>query len=92
MHYWYGIIALKKDIDMLENVQNKATRLEPGVKLTTLEISRKREDLIEFYRVLNGKDSIEWKNNLVKPCQENTDGLANNLRINGCAFIRSQLM
>ena len=63
--------SLKKDIDMLENVQHRATRLVPGLKkesykvrlkalkLTTLEIRRKRGDLIEFYKILNGLDSVE---------------------------------
>ena len=59
--------SLKKDIDMLENVQHRATRLVLGLKrlkalkLTTLEIRRKREDLIEFYKILNGLDNVEWK-------------------------------
>ena len=51
--------CLKKDIDMLENVQHRARRLVPGLKrlkalkLTTLEIRRKRGDFIEFYKILN---------------------------------------
>ena len=45
-----------------------------------LQIRRKRGDLVEFYKILNGLDSVEQKNNLVKSCQENTDGPANNLR------------
>ena len=82
---------------MLENVQHRATRLVPGLKkecyevrlkATTLEIRRKRGDLIEFYKILNGLDSVEWKNNLVKSCQENTDGPANNLRREGVCFHR----
>ena len=83
---------------MLENVQHRATRLVPGLKrlkalkLTTLEIRRKRGDLIEFYKILNGLDSVEWKNNLVKSCQENTDGPANNYSGRGCAFTGSQLI
>ena len=56
---------------MLENVQHRATILVPGLKketyevrlkalkLTTLEIRRKRGDLIEFYKILNGLDSFE---------------------------------
>ena len=38
---------------------------------------------MEFYKILNGLDSVEWKNNLVKSCQENTDEPANNLRREG---------
>ena len=59
-----------------------------ALKLTTLEIRRKGGDLIEFYKILNGLDSVEWKNNLVKSCQENTDGPANNLGREGVCFHR----
>ena len=62
------------------------------LRLTTLEIRRKRGDLIEFYKISNGLDSAERKNNLVKSCQENTDGPANNLRREGCSFTGSQLI
>ena len=86
--------SLKKDIDMLENVQHRATRLVPGLKkesyevrlkalkLTTLEIRRKRGDLIEFYKILNGLDSVEWKNNARRIRMEN------NLRRKGWCFHR----
>ena len=63
---------------MLENVQHRATRIVPflkeesyevrlkALKLTTLEIRRKRGDLIEIFKILNGLDSVERKNNSVK--------------------------
>ena len=63
--------SVKKYINMLENVQHRATRLVPGLKkesyevrlkalkLTTLEIRRKRGDLIEFYNILNRLVSVE---------------------------------
>ena len=55
---------------MLENLKHRATRLVQGLKkesyevrlkalkLTTLEIRRKRRDLIEFYKILNGLDIV----------------------------------
>ena len=87
MQYRYGILVFKKDIDMLENEQHRATILVPGLKNesnevrlkefkpATLEIRQKWGDLIEFYKILNGLDTVEWKNNLVKSGQENTDNL-----------------
>ena len=69
---------LRKDIEKLENVQHRASRLCPGIskksyeerlralRLTTLETRRKRGDLIQFYKSLNGLDRIEWMNELLK--------------------------
>ena len=66
---------LKKDTEKLENAQHKATKLvanlrnegyEDGFKIlrvTTLETRRKRGDLIQFYKLLNGLEHINWKNN-----------------------------
>ena len=34
------------------------------LKLTTLETRRKRGDLIQFYKALNGLDQIKWTNEL----------------------------
>ena len=34
--------------------------------MTTLETRRKRGDLIQFYKSLNGLDRIEWMNELLK--------------------------
>ena len=95
-HLEYAIPAwnssLQRDIDNLENVQQKATRLVPGMKkkryldrlkalkLTTLETRRKRGDLTEFYKILNGLESVSWKNGFVKTHQGNADGPSSNLR------------
>ena len=32
------------------------------LRLKTLETRRKREDLIEFYKIINGSDQVKWKN------------------------------
>ena len=62
---------LQKDIDMLEKVQRRATRMaaECGkmeykdrlriTNLTTLETRRLRADLVEVYKILNGKEGIK---------------------------------
>ena len=92
---------LKKDIEKLENIQHRATRLAPRLRkkgyeyrleklrLTTLETRRKRGDLIQFYKVVNGHDHIKWKNQPEKIVQGNKDGPASsNLRRGGICFRR----
>ena len=61
----------QKDISELEKVQRRMTRLVPELKdldyetrceklgLTTLETRRQRGDLIETYKILNGKENID---------------------------------
>ena len=56
----------KKDIDMLERIQRRATKITPELKdrsyeerlkecgLTTLETRRLRGDQIEVFKILNG--------------------------------------
>ena len=58
------------------------------LKLTTLEIRRKRGDLIEFYKILNGLERVEWKNEQMKTYQGNMDGPASNLRRKKVCFHR----
>ena len=60
-----------KDIEILEKVQQRATKWVKGLKrkcyterlrilnLTTLEKRRKRGDLIEAYKIITGKEGIE---------------------------------
>ena len=62
---------LKKDIDVLERVQRRATRMVEEckgkgyeerlriMKLTTLETRRVRGDLIQVYKILNQIDNID---------------------------------
>ena len=62
---------LKKDIECLEKIQHRATKLVPELRnleynerlkalnLTTLEERRERGDLIETYKILTGKENID---------------------------------
>ena len=62
---------LRKDIDMLEKIQRRATKLIPGLRylsyeerlkecrLTTLETRRVRGDQIEVFKILKGYDNID---------------------------------
>ena len=62
---------LRKDIDMLEKIQRRATKLIPGLRdlryeerlkecgLTTLETRRLRGDQIEVFKILNGYKNID---------------------------------
>ena len=92
---------LKKDTEKLENVQHKATKLVAKLRnegyedrlkilrLTTLETRRKGGDLIQFYKVLNGLDHINWKSNPEKVVQGDKNGpAAFNLRREGICFRR----
>jgi hypothetical protein len=83
---------LSKDIKILEAVQKRATKLVPELRnltytdrlkelgLTTLEIRRQRGDAIQFFKLTNGFNRINW-------CHPNTvtnsvilDGPAGNIR------------
>ena len=62
---------LRKDIDMLEKIQRRATKLIPGLRdlryeerikecgLTTLETRKLRGDQIEVFKILNGYENID---------------------------------
>ena len=62
---------IRKDIDMLEKIQRRATKLIPGLRdlryedrleecgLTTLETRRLRGDQIEVFKILNGYENID---------------------------------
>ena len=64
---------LKKDIDILERVQRRATRMIEGFQgisydrrleelgLIKLEKRRKRGDLIQVYKMLNGIDKLDYR-------------------------------
>jgi hypothetical protein len=64
---------LKKDIDKIENVQHRATKMIEGCRkltyedrlrrtgLTTLEERRTRGDLIEVFKMLKGLNKVDYK-------------------------------
>ena len=52
----------KKDIDTLERIQRRATKIIPELRecgLTTLESRRLRGDQIEVFKILNGYENID---------------------------------
>src|SRR6218665_299862 len=65
--------CLKQDMEKLEKVQRRATKMIKGYKdlsyeerliicgLTTLEKRRSRGDLIEAYKIITGKETIQWE-------------------------------
>jgi hypothetical protein len=62
---------LQKDIEVLEKVQRRATRMIEGLKgieyedrlhivgLTTLETRRTRADMLEVYKIINGLEGVK---------------------------------
>ena len=62
---------LRKDIDMVEKIQRRATKLIPGLRdlrceerlkecgLTTLETRRLRGDQIEVFNIINGYEKFD---------------------------------
>jgi hypothetical protein len=64
---------LRKDIDLMERVQHRATKMISGLKnlsyesrlektgLITLEKRRERGDLIEVFRLLKGFDNVDYQ-------------------------------
>jgi len=74
-HLEYSVLAwrpqYRKDIDLLEGVQRRATKLLTAIKdeiyenrlclvnLTTLETRRLRGDLIEVFKIFKGFDNLD---------------------------------
>jgi len=63
---------MQGDIDILEKVQRRATKLVPSLRkldyedrlkamgLTKLELRRERGDMIQFYKLIHGIDDVNW--------------------------------
>ena len=99
-HLEYGIQAwrphLQKDIDLIERVQRRATKLIPTLKdkpyemrlkllsLTTLETRRLRGDLIEVFKILKGFDDIDFRRFFVLNNEKRTRGHILKLFKSGC--------
>ena len=74
---------LKRHIDMIENIQRRATKLIPGLsdlsyedrlrrpKLPSLSYRRSRGDMIEVYKIMSGKYDPEISNIFQHQEQEN---------------------
>ena len=83
---------LKKDIDKLESIQHKITRLIDPVRnldyqdrlnllgLTTLEARRQRGDLIQTFKVLKGYEKVDFNVPIELAPSLNQAGPAGNLR------------
>ena len=77
---------LHKDIDILEKVQKRATRMIEGFKglgyeirlkklhLTTLETRRARADLIEVYKIIRGLEGLRSEDFFEMKHERNTRG------------------
>jgi hypothetical protein len=62
---------LKKDIEVLEKVQRRATRMVEGCRglnyeerltkigITTLELRRERADLLEMFKIMKGMEGLD---------------------------------
>ena len=80
------------DIDKLERVQRRATKLIPELRhlsyeerlielyLTTLETRRKRGDIIQFYKLKNGIEDINWFKQRIPVSSLTTSGPASSIR------------
>jgi hypothetical protein len=88
-HLEYGVQVwnpyLKKDINVLESVQRRASKIVPELKKlsynqrlealnwTSLETRRLRGDLIQMFKIVNGIDKVIWHKPLVfKGIQDST--------------------
>lgn len=82
---------LRKDIDCLEKIQHRATKLVPQLRnldyedrlkalnLTTLEERRARGDLIQAYKIITGKDNVNCEQFFT--FRENADTRGNSMKV-----------
>ena len=76
LDFFPPVVTIEKDIDMLEKIQRRATRMIPGIgklnyeerlkecSLTTLEQRRKRGDMIRMFRMTNEYSSFDMTSSL----------------------------
>ena len=69
---------LRKDIEVLEKVQRRATRLVQGMKklnyeerlgvlgIQSLEQRRIRGDMLEVYKIMTGREDVDWRGYFTK--------------------------
>ena len=92
-HLEYGAVIWspfkKSDIDQIERVQHRATKLEnlkslsyekriEVINIPTLENRRKRGDLIQMFKIVKGYDKLNFHNPI---CHYKTNGRGHNMRI-----------
>ena len=82
---------LGNDIDCLEKIQHRATKLVPQLRnldyedrlkvlnLTTLEDRQARGDLIQAYKIITGKDNVNCEQFFT--FRENADTRGNNMKV-----------
>ncbi|CAF0717531.1 unnamed protein product [Brachionus calyciflorus] len=92
MPYRSGTKKKRKELNFIERVQRRATKLVPKLRnldyetrlrmtgLTTLEKRRERGDLIQFYKVYNGINKIIWFHPFKPALSINTTGPASSVR------------
>ena len=83
---------MKKDIEVLEKVQRRATKLVKSIKhlsyeerlkrlrLTKLSARRVRADMIEFYKITNGLTEVCWRNPIKQCNYLSVEGPATSIR------------
>ena len=90
----------KKDINKLEKVQRRATKLVPSLRnlsypdrlqalnLTTLEDRRNRGDLIQFFKYISGFNIINFQRNPIRAVALTQTGPAAGLRMSAHSLSR----
>jgi hypothetical protein len=93
----------KKTIKQIEKIQRRATKLVPSLKdldyhsrlsmlnLTTLEVRRKRGDLIQFYKFVNFYNNINWHKGYKRSNFTTQTSPSSGLRRNSQNMARPQL-
>ena len=99
----FGHHQRKKTIKKIEKIQRRATKLVPNLNkldydsrllklnLTTLEVRRKRGDLIQFYKFVNFYNNINWHKGYKRSNFSTQTGPSSGLRRNSQNLARPQL-